>query len=434
MRGKICTIFFLAFVFLTSGLFAQSSTAFSGAPASGTMEASPAPFGVSAPQSPIKPIAAPESSPSKWYEKMNVRGYAQFRYNYLAEHQPDPNCESCNSNPLKSNGFEFRRARLAFTIVPSDRFTFYLQLDYSADGSGNNKHFVQLRDAYADIFLTKNKAWNLRLGQSKVPFGFENMQSSSNRLPLDRAEALNSAVPSERDLGAFLYWAAPKKRKLLRSLTDNFQKGSGDYGLFAFGIYNGQGINKTEQNDKVHVVSRFCWPFELPHNQIIEPAIQAYSGRYTLPKEQISSGVKTRKDLTYNDSRVAGSLVLYPRPFGVALEYNTGFGPAFDANTDSITTRRLSGGYLTLSYRKELPKHMMLLPYARFQVFEGGRKADTDMRLYDMQETEIGFEFAPTKNVEVTLAYMNSHRHTIDSKANIAERRHWMRLQVQLNY
>lgn len=33
--------------------------------------------------------------------------------------------------------------------------------------------------------------------------GFENLQSSQNRLPLDRNDGLNSAVSNERDLGVF---------------------------------------------------------------------------------------------------------------------------------------------------------------------------------------------------------------------------------------
>jgi phosphate-selective porin len=35
------------------------------------------------------------------------------------------------------------------------------------------------------------KKFRLRVGQSKVPFGFENLQSSQNRLTLDRNDALN---------------------------------------------------------------------------------------------------------------------------------------------------------------------------------------------------------------------------------------------------
>jgi hypothetical protein len=44
------------------------------------------------------------------------------------------------------------------------------------------------------------KEYRVRIGQSKVPYGFENLQSSQNRLTLDRNDALNSAVANERDL------------------------------------------------------------------------------------------------------------------------------------------------------------------------------------------------------------------------------------------
>jgi hypothetical protein len=53
------------------------------------------------------------------------------------------------------------------------------------------------------------KEFRVRVGQSKVPYGFENL-SSQNRLTLDRNDALNSAVANERDLGAFFYWAQVK--------------------------------------------------------------------------------------------------------------------------------------------------------------------------------------------------------------------------------
>jgi hypothetical protein len=53
------------------------------------------------------------------------------------------------------------------------------------------------------------------------------MQSSQNRLPLDRNDALNSAVSNERDLGVFFYWAPQKTRKLFSSLVSDGLKGSG---------------------------------------------------------------------------------------------------------------------------------------------------------------------------------------------------------------
>lgn len=101
-------------------------------------------------------------------------------------------------------------------------------------------HFTQLRDAYADIYFDHDKEFRVRAGQSKVPYGFTNMQSSQNRLTLDRPDALNTATRDERDLGLYFYYTPKEMRHLFRDLVKNNLKGSGDYGMFAFGVYNGK--------------------------------------------------------------------------------------------------------------------------------------------------------------------------------------------------
>jgi hypothetical protein len=42
-----------------------------------------------------------------------------------------------------------------------------------------------------------------------------------------------------KDLGAF-FWAPSKIRERFAMLVKDGYKGSGDYGVFAFGVYNGQ--------------------------------------------------------------------------------------------------------------------------------------------------------------------------------------------------
>ena len=98
-----------------------------------------------------------------------------------------------------------------------------------------------LRDAYADIFLTENKEWRIRAGQSKIPFGFDTMQSSQNRLAFDRNDATFSAVPNERNLGVYLYYAPTVVRERFRRLVESGLKGSGDYGMLGIGVYQRSG-------------------------------------------------------------------------------------------------------------------------------------------------------------------------------------------------
>ncbi|MER3330346.1 MAG: porin, partial [Candidatus Kapaibacterium sp.] len=193
---------------------------------------------------------------------------------------------------------------------------FYIQPDLASSASTNRLHFLQLRDAYFDIGIDEQNEYRFRIGQSKVPYGFENMQSSQNRIPLDRNDALNSAVSNERDLGVFFYWAPTSKRQLFSKLVRDGLKGSGDYGVFAIGAYNGQNANNPELNNEPHVVSRFSYPFEYGE-QIIEFGVQGYTGKWVMPKDNLSEGVKTIKDLNYTDQRVAASFILYPKPFGI---------------------------------------------------------------------------------------------------------------------
>lgn len=373
------------------------------------------------------------SGSSKWYDKLSIRGYSQFRYNRLLETNPDLKCEQCDRSLGKNQAFSFRRGRLILSGNVHERVFLYLQFDYSSDASETNKHFLQVRDAYGDIALDKKKEYRLRVGQSKVPFGFENLQSSSNRLPLDRADALNSAAANERDFGAFFYYAPAKVRELYKILVDDGFKGSNDYGVLGFGLHNGQTANKPELNDNLHAVARLSYPFQIG-KQIIEPGIQAYSGKFTIAKDRQTAGVKLVEDATYTDQRVAASFVLYPKPFGIQAEYNVGKGPAYHPESDSITVQNLKGGYITASYRTKIGKSQWLYPYVRYQVYEGGKKHETDARYYDMHETEIGAEWLPIKNLELTLAYVISDRKYVDHKTDYHEKGNYMRIQLQLNY
>ncbi|MFN0176742.1 MAG: porin [Saprospiraceae bacterium] len=382
------------------------------------------------PKTNSSPTAAPKSS--KWYEKLSLRGYAQFRYNRLLETNPKLKCEQCDKGIGENQTFQFRRARLIFSGDVHERLFTYIQFDYSSDASSTNRHFLQVRDAYFDLAFDKKKEFRLRFGQSKVPFGFENMQSSSNRLPLDRADPLNSAVPNERDFGAFFYYAPAKTREFYKNYSNDAMKGTGDYGVFAFGLYNGQTTNKPELNDDLHVVARLSYPFKVG-NQIIEPGIQAYTGKFTLSKELVSSGAKAVENLTYIDRRMAATIVLYQQPFGILAEYNIGESPSFDAASDSIQVQKLNGGFVTASYRSKLGKGY-ITPYTRYQVFDGAKKHELDARRYDMNELEIGVEWLPFKNLEVTLAYVISNRKYSDYKTDYDERGNFLRIQMQANY
>lgn len=370
----------------------------------------------------------------KWYDRINLRGYAQLRYNRLLETNPLLKNEQGDKSWGDGGGLFIRRVRLVFSGQISERVFFYFQPDFASSIGTDNLHFGQIRDAYFDLGLDDDNEFRFRIGQSKIPFGFENMQSSSNRLPLDRADGTNSAFVNERDLGVFFYWAPKRIRERLAMLVDQGLKGSGDYGVFGLGFFNGQGANKPELNKNKHVVTRISFPLAVG-DQFIEPGIQAYTGRYQLFDAQLSEGVKTTFDKTYIDERIAASVVLYPKPFGVQAEYNVGRGPAFDKETDSVRSEKLQGGYVTFSYRKQLANEQIFIPFARLHYYDGGKKHELDARRYEVKELELGLEWQPVKQFELVCQYTLSSRRFEDFQLqDNLQRGNLLRIQAQINF
>lgn len=388
---------------------------------------------------PMAAIAQDQKPPTpavkKWYETISLRGYLQLRYNRLFETNELLKCEQCDRSWGKGGGFLIRRGRMIFSGNLTKNIFFYIQPDFGS-ASGTTQNMFQIRDAYIDLGLDSKNEFRFRIGQSKVPFGFENMQSSQNRLPLDRADALNSAVANERDLGVFFYWAPQQTRTFFANAIRDNIKGSGDYGVFAFGVYNGQTANRAELNDNLHVVSRISYPFQIG-SQIIEPGIQAYMGKYVLPADLRSTGLRAVKSFEFRDQRIAGSFVLYPKPIGIQAEYNVGRGPQFNPSTDSVEIRNLKGGYITISsfIPSSNKKEMVFYPFTRLQYYNGGKKHELDARAYHVKEMEIGIEWQLNKNFEFTTMYTISERRFEDmrTKENF-QKGSLLRLQAQLNF
>ena len=390
------------------------------------------------PESEELPESQDEKSESKesekaWYEKMKVRGYAQFRYNRIGETNPDLRSPQGDRSIGDNQSFLLRRARMIFSGDAGERVSYYIQPDFASGATGPNPlHFLQIRDFYADIYLEPCKEHRLRVGQSKVPYGFENLQSSQNRIALDRNDPLNSAVVNERDLGVFYYWAPTYVRERFKYLVDSGLKGSGDYGVVGLGVYNGQTANRPELNDDQHVIARVSYPFQFANGQFFEPGIGGYTGMYTVER---SAGIGGGPD--FLDRRGAVSFILYPQPWGVQGEWTGGVGPELnDAQTD-VVRQSLYGGYIQLFYKWDefcVCGHPgTLLPFIRFQRYDGGRKHEVNSPAQRIREAEIGFEYQISKALEFTTNYTFAER-TFPVSPYQQERGSFLRMQLQWNY
>jgi hypothetical protein len=393
-------------------------------------------------------IIAEKAAIKKWFDKISIRGYVQARYTYLPG---DKSIRSEYDNTIRDNtGFAFRRVRMIFSGDITDWLSFYIQPEFAGSVPGTtgdqSNNFVQLRDAYADIFLPvpflffAEKELRLRVGQSKVPFGWENLQSSQNRITFDRSDGINSAVQGERDLGFFLYYTPTDTRKLFRKLVDSGLKGSGDYGVLGVGIYNGQTINVNDRNDNKHVVVHATYPMELPYGQIIEFGVDAYRGSFnvgaTSPLTTGGPAIGRENNGNILDERVGVHFVLYPQPIGFQAEWNWGNGPELNATRTRVVEGDIQGGYVQGMYKWDVNKPWLtsLIPYVRYQEYSGGKKHRTNSPYNVVREWEVGMEWQIAKSLEFTIAYARSRRtDTQTAPYNIREG-DIVRTQLQYNF
>jgi hypothetical protein len=371
-----------------------------------------------------------------WTSRVNLRGYVQVRNTTMLGGDDGVNLWSDRSvGDDKSLGdadknFLIRRARLIIFGDFGDHLSYYIQPDFASTAGTGNNNFAQLRDAYGDVYIDKTRVHRVRVGQSKVPYGFENLQSSSNRLALDRNDALNSAVRDERDLGAFYYYTPTDIQALFEDINKQGLKHSGNYGMFALGLYNGQGANRPEQNDNYHVVSRFTYPWKADSGQIFEAGIQAYRGEYVSSTAAYSrrnaagalatatptlgTGTPSSGRNGIEDERVGISFIMYPQPFGIQAEWNWGNTPGLDIAKNVIEKKSLNGGYVQAMYKIDnfqfLSTNGTLIPFIKWQYFDGYNKAETNSPENHVNDWELGVEWQLAPEVEIAMVYHRMNR------------------------
>jgi hypothetical protein len=95
----------------------------------------------------------------------------------------------------------------------------------------------------------------------------------------------------------------------------------------------------------------------------------------------------------------------------------------------------LSGGYFQASYLTKLKNGQVLIPFTRYQVYDGGKKHELDARSYDVKELEIGLEWQPVKQFELVMMYTISSRRFEDfALQNNLQKGRLLRIQGQINF
>jgi hypothetical protein len=164
-------------------------------------------------------------------KRLKVTGYVQGRYEWHDD--ADYGLDSSKRPAQRgTNRFFVRRGRIKTTYVGT-LSEFVLQIDATGDG-------VALRDAEASFHITNENPWfpsatewelKLTLGQFKVPFGFEVLQSSSDRELPERTAVIRALFPGERDRGARLQYQYRQFRLMAAMINGTFTNDA-DHGSY----------------------------------------------------------------------------------------------------------------------------------------------------------------------------------------------------------
>ncbi len=227
-------------------------------------------------------------------------------------------------------------------------------------------------------------------------------------------------------------------------------KGSGNFGIFGLGIYNGQGGSQFEMNMNLHTVARFTWPVQLDwsNGQVIEASIQGYRGDYVVRGAQIralGSGpaltpAGTGGNSGILDQRIAGTFVFYPQPIGFQAEWETGEGPGLNDQQTAVVARNLFGGYAMAMYMHQTANYGIFTPYCRYQQYRGGYRSVANAPYGNQRQVDLGVEWQIRREMELSVEYslVNTPNFTASSAAGTTSYREFegsiLRTQFQINY
>ncbi|MHB1457161.1 MAG: porin [Armatimonadota bacterium] len=210
----------------------------------------------SAVRSEIATIRQDEEAAKKSYNVTGKRpvklgGYIQTRF-------------TSSPKAVGADTFEAKRVRLTLSGDVTPSADFKVQVDFAGSRSGlksakigpdgklvtSSANFAKplLLDA---VFGYKVQGTNkLSIGQFKVPFGLENLTSSTNLDTINRSQVTETLVPGRdtgnqgRDVGI-----------QVNGVRDLNKDGSSQV-EYALGVFNGSGINVLDDNDRKDIAAR----------------------------------------------------------------------------------------------------------------------------------------------------------------------------------
>lgn len=255
---------------------------------------------------------------------------------------------------------ELRRARLKTDVGLGKRAGATLQLEMARE--------VEVKDAYVDLKFPPQ--WGVRVGQFKVPFSSQILESSGVRLAPERALINLRTVPGERDRGIlFTYqWSGDPHWPL----------------QVQAGLFNGAGPNHNDNNTDKDFILSIATPAKP-----LSLRASFLHGRFQNPAQGGQPGGEVTKSRWGVDGRYSQG------PWMIEGQYAQGKG---DNNGLRVSTTDVQGYYVQFAYKiPDIP----LTPIVRWQYYD----PDTNTPKNAIQGPLVGFVYDPTRYLRYTLAW-----------------------------
>ena len=296
-----------------------------------------------------------------------MRGYTQFRFSGGGIRARAPSLEIPADRSVNENeSFVIRRGRFIMSGDVSEHLSAVCAGRFQCLDRRRRLLAADARSLCGrDIFDAKGKAFRVRLGQSKVPYGWVNLQSSQNRAPARasrRAELRRRR--RTRPAARLLMWAPAGGAATLSAIWSVWgSKGSGDYGVGGGRrLYSRTGPESlgSERRSRTRcarvVVSVQDWQAASSSSS----ACKATTANSSRRRRRITTGgatfTPTSPDETGTTRRARrrdGRAATRSR-FGVEAEWTVGQRPRAESTTiaASIQASRSTAATCRLDYRK----------------------------------------------------------------------------------
>lgn len=282
------------------------------------------------------------------------------------------------SSKKVDNEFRVRRARITAKGNVTGELGYKLTASLDGPSPGSSPSSAKLWDAY--ISYTADELLKVTAGQFKYDFTLEGLESTTDRIPVLRAESIN-------DIAGKLGTAGGSFRDIGVKVNGTYKKALGlTYGV---AVINGSGINTGDNNGSKDVVGRVT----------ITPVEDLTVGA------SVYVGKGQNEGVAFEVKESAWCIDAEYRYSGVKLrgEYIAARWKNWDASTSAALegrTERPKGWYVQASYR--LPVLESLEVMGRYEEYE----KDSDTAESTLKTTTTGLTYHLKGKTRITANYL----------------------------